>query len=267
MKTTKKKTLLISQLILMAGMAVPIHTHSQVVIALLFGDKLNSPGIKFGIDGGINFANLTSNSSTKFTHGLNLGLYFDILLKKNTNWYIHTGLILRSPMGGDGLTPYLLNNPELDTMFTNGMIKRELRYINAPILIRYKFKNQIFLEAGPMIGVLVKATDVFYNTVTDKDDISYKNNIYKKCNLFDAGIMAGIGYHFMKGTGMNLGVRYYYGFLPVTTEDYYGTGQNQSIYAFLSIPIGAGEKSKVKAAEKEQKKQEKKGKKEQKKNR
>ncbi|MBN1198961.1 MAG: PorT family protein [Bacteroidales bacterium] len=262
----KTKVLFAILIAMMLGMTIPARVNSQVVIALLFGDKLNSPGIKFGLDGGIDFANLTNSNSAKFTHGLNLGLYLDILLKKNTNWYIHTGLILKSPMGGDGLNPYLLNDPQLDTMFATGKIKRELRYINVPILVRYKFKNQLFLEAGPMIGVLVKATDIFYNTVDDKDDISYKNNIYKKCNLFDAGIMGGIGYHFMKGTGMNLGVRYYYGFLPVTTEDSYGTGQNQSIYAFISIPIGAGEKSKAKAAAKAQKKQEKKEKKEQEKN-
>jgi hypothetical protein len=241
----------------MLSVSIPSRISSQVVIALLFGDKLNSPVLKFGLDGGINFSRLTDMSSSKFISGFNLGLYFDILLKKNTNWYIHTGLILKSPMGGGNLNPYLLYDAELDSMFVNGNVKRELRYINAPILVRYVFGKQFFIEAGPMAGLLVKATDVFQNSVNDKDDIAYNNNIYKKCNFFDIGVMGGIGYHFMKGTGMNLGFRYYYGFIGNPTESTYGTGKNQSMYLFLSIPIGAGEKSKAKAAEREQKKKQK----------
>jgi hypothetical protein len=236
------------------GMTISTKVQSQVVLALLFGDKLNSPGIKFGLDGGVNFSSLTNISSAKFTPGFNLGLYFDILLKQNSNWYIHTGLLLKSPMGGDGLDPYSLNNPGLDTMFSDGHVKRLLKYINTQFLVRYKFKNQLFLEIGPMLGVLVKATDVFYSTVNEKNDISYKNNIYKQCNWFDMGGMGGIGYHFMKGTGINLGLRYYYGFMNILANSHSTPGQNNSLYIYLSIPIGAGEKSKAKKAEKEREK-------------
>jgi len=231
--------------------------HSQVLIALIFGDKLNSPGIKFGIDGGVNFSSLTSIGSATYTPEFNLGLYFDFLLKKNTNWYLHTDLLLRSPMGSSGLEPYSLNNPGLDTMFSGGHITRQLGYINIQALVRYKFKRQIFLEIGPMLGVLIEATDVFYNTVNEKNDVSYKNNIYKQCNWFDIGGMAGIGYQFLKGTGVNFGLRYYYGFINVVANTYYHSGQNNSFYLFVSIPVGAGEKSKAKKAEKERQKKEK----------
>jgi hypothetical protein len=105
-----------------------------------------------------------------------------------------------------------------------------------------------------MLGVLVKATDVFYSTVNEKNDISYKNNIYKQCNWFDMGGMGGIGYHFMKGTGINLGLRYYYGFMNILANSHSTPGQNNSLYIYLSIPIGAGEKSKAKKAEKEREK-------------
>lgn len=253
----KKGWLLIVLLTFFLGIANIQRVQSQVVIALLFGDKLNSPNLKFGLDGGINFFSLSGNSNAKFSHGFNLGLYFDIRLKTESRWYIHTGLILKSPMGCQSLKPYSLNDAVLDTMFANGNVMRQLRYINLPLLIRYNFVDQFFIEAGPMAGVLVKATDVFQTTVTEKNDISYKNNIYKKTNLFDIGVMGGLGYHFMKGTGMNLGVRYYYGFISNPNDASYGTGNNQSLYAYLSIPIGAGEKSKAKAAARKEKKLEK----------
>jgi hypothetical protein len=239
------------------GTAISTDVQSQVLIALIFGDKLNSPGIKFGLDGGVNLSSLTNISSAKYKSGFYLGLYFDLQLKQKSNWYIHTGLMLKSPMGGTGLDLYSLSNPDLDTMFSGGYVKRELRYINAPVLVRYKFNNQLFLEIGPMLGVLIEATDVFYNTVNDKDDLSYKNNIYKQCNWFDIGGMGGIGYHFLKGTGMDLGLRYYYGFTNVLANVKSSPGQNNSLYVYLSIPVGAGEKSKAKKAEKERQKQEK----------
>ena len=124
-------------------------------------------------------------------------------------------------------------------------------------MIRYKLKCQLFFELGPMFGVLVKATDVFYNTISEKNDVSYKNNIYGKCNWFDVGAMGGFGYHFMKGTGLNLGVRYYYGFTNILAKGVSDPGQNNSLYIYLSIPIGAWEKSQAKATKKAKEKAEK----------
>ena len=241
-------------LVVMASLSLAMNASSQIVIALLFGNALNSPNVKFGLDGGINLMTLTDAGTSKFNHGFNLGLYFDIQLKKNSNWYIHTGVLLKSPMGGNHLDTYSVDDNELDSLFSAGYVKRQLRYINVPFLMRYKLKNQFFFEVGPMFGVLVKATDVFYTTVNEKDDISYKNNIYKKCNWFDAGAVGGIGYHFMKGIGMNLGVRYYYGLTNILASGVPDPGHNNSVYIWLSIPVGAGEKSKAKAAAKEEKK-------------
>ena len=52
--------------------------HSQVIISLLFGDELNSDKVKFGLDGGFNYSNLTGTQGSKFLENFNLGLYFDI---------------------------------------------------------------------------------------------------------------------------------------------------------------------------------------------
>jgi hypothetical protein len=221
---------------------------------LLFGDKLNSESVKFGLDGGLNYSDLSNSNSTQDYKGFNLGFYFDILLKENSNWYLHTGLLLKSPMGAEGLEVYSLDNPELDSTYKNGSIHRQLKYINVPLLMRYKFKNHLFVEAGPMLGVMVKATDVFYATVNDDKDQSYKNNIYDKCTHFDLGGMAGVGYHLMKGNGMNLGVRYYAGFMNILKDSSLDPQTNNSLYLYVSIPIGAGEKAKAKNAEKALKK-------------
>ena len=52
--------------------------HSQVLISLLLGDKLNSDKIEFGLDGGFNFSRIGNLDSSSSYSSFNLGFYFDI---------------------------------------------------------------------------------------------------------------------------------------------------------------------------------------------
>jgi len=234
--------------------SVSFHLHSQVLISLLFGDELNSDKVKFGLDGGLNFSNLTRTEGSKFLENFNLGLYFDIQLKEKSNWYLHTGALLKSEMGAKGIDVYSLDDPGLDSILIGGDIERQLKYINIPALVRYKLRKHVFFEIGPMFGILTKATDVFYNSVKKDEDLSYTSKVTDRFKWFDAGVEAGIGYQLLKGTGVNFGVRYYQGLMDVIKDNSSDPAWNQSLYLFVSIPIGAGEKAKAKKAEKENKK-------------
>ena len=249
-----KKAFLIASVALLMVQLV----HGQVLISLIFGNMLNSPTIKFGLDGGFNYSTITHTGSSKYTEGFHLGFYFDILLKKEKNWYIHTGVIVKSPLGTRGIDPYSLNNQDMDSLFTGGCIDRKLRYFNVPILVRYKTKWNVFAEAGTMMGLLYKANDVFYNKIQEKKDLSYTKKVYDQYKWFDIGIMGGVGYQFKVAHGMNLGLRYYYGLMDIMKDNPGKPQNNSSFYVYASIPIGAGEKAKAKAAERENKKQEKK---------
>lgn len=239
--------------ITLLGLVFSSTLHSQVLISLLFGEKLNSESLKFGLDGGVNFSGLTQTDGSKFRHDFNLGLYFDFRLKPNKNWFLHTGALLKSDMGARNVDVYPLDDPGLDSMFAGGYVKRQLKYINIPVLVRYRLKHHLFFEIGPMIGIMTRATDVFYNTVIKDEDLSYKNKVTDRYKWFDAGVEAGIGYQLIKGTGVSFGVRYYQGLLNVRKD---GPGQvwNQSFYLFVSIPVGAGEKAHAKKAQKEHQK-------------
>jgi hypothetical protein len=255
----KKLLLPVVALMMMAQMA-----QGQVLISLIFGDKLNSPTLKFGLDGGANFSTLSNTGGSKYTAGFNLGFYFDFLLKKDKPWYIHTGVLVKSPMGADGIDPYLLNNGDstypysyLDTLFSGGSVSRKLRYFNVPVLIRYKLKNGLFFELGPMLGLLYKAYDEFSTEIENKDDLLFDNKVIDQCHLFDIGGMGGIGFQTDKMNGMNLGIRYYYGFMDVFKNNPGNAQRNSSFYLFASIPIGAGEKAQAKQAARKKEKMEK----------
>jgi len=91
--------------------------YSKVLISLVFGDKLNSDKLEFGLDGGLNWSNISNLESSDYNRGFNLGFYFDI--KMSQKLFLHTGVIVKSPMGSDGLNPYALGNETLATLFTN----------------------------------------------------------------------------------------------------------------------------------------------------
>jgi hypothetical protein len=217
---------------------------SQVLISLLFGDKLNSDKIKFGLEGGVNFVNVTNLETATVEPNFNIGFYFDFKLKESPNWFLHTGVIVKSTMGAS-LEPYSLNDRALDSLFESGSVERKMQYWNVPLLMRYKFNNNIFIEGGPMFGLLYKGTDIFTNEI-EGNDLTYNNNIRKQHTRFDIGLEGGVGYHMPKVmNGLNIGARYYQGLLNSSTTEN-ADQKNTSYYVFVGLPIGAGEKAQAK---------------------
>jgi hypothetical protein len=236
--------------------------NSQVLISLLLGDKLNSEKLKFGLDGGVNWSNITNIDPSNYKAHFNLGFYFDFLLKEKTRWYLHTGVLVKSTMGPQGLDPYTIGNAELDTLFAGGTMERKISYFNVPILVRYQFKNMLYIEAGPNLGLRYKAFDIFYADVKDKEDLSYILDVEDQYTRIDAGVMAGVGFQVLKGTGYNFGMRYYYGLTELLKDNSGDPQRNSTFYLYASFPVGAGEKAKAKADSKKKEKEEKKADKE-----
>lgn len=232
--------------------------NSQVLISLLLGDKLNSDKLKFGLDGGVNWSTISNLDPSKYKAHFNLGFYFDFLLKEKTRWYLHTGVLVKSSMGPQGLTPYSLGNADLDSLYVGGQMSRKIYYFNVPILARYQFKNMMYIEAGPNLGLRYKAYDIFYADVIDKKDLTYELDVRDQYKRIDAGIMAGIGFQVLKGTGYNFGMRYYQGLTEILKENAGDPQRNSAFYLYFSLPVGAGEKAKAKAAAKKQEKEAKK---------
>ena len=216
---------------------------SQVLISIIFGDKLNSGKVEFGLEGGANWSTISGLDGAKTLPGFNLGFYFDIKLK-NPSWMINTGVIVKSPMGADDLPVYSLNNDTLDNAFEGGNIERKLRYFNVPILLKYKFKNNLFIKGGIQLGLHHNSFDEFFNTVIEEDDLNYKVKIKEQVNSIDAGVAFGFGYRLMKGNGMNLNLQYYYGLTDIMKDDISPAQYNRVLYLTAGIPIGKNPKTK-----------------------
>jgi hypothetical protein len=218
-------------------------SNGQVLISILLGDKLNSDKLEFGLDGGLNLADTRGLDNSSSNGSLSLGFYFDIRLFENRSWMLHTGMLVKSTMGADDLPVYSLGNPDLDNAFAGGSVSRQLGYFNVPVMMKYQWANHFFVEAGPMFGLMNKATDNFTAKVVQKEDLNYKLKIRDRYHPLDAGMMAGIGYRLLGGNGMNIGARYYYGFVDITIDDSSANEYNNSFFIFAEIPIGVGKKA------------------------
>ena len=214
---------------------------SQVLISLLLGDKLNSPNLEFGLEGGLSWSNIKGGEEFSLARDFHLGFYFDFRLKNE--WYLHTGVRVKSSAGAEGVPVYPTGDAGIDSVFVNGKIYRKLNYFYVPATIKHRFKNNIYLEGGIQTGLLYKATDNFIESVYDDEDTGFRLDVRDEYNRIDFGLAAGVGYKIMKNTGMSIGVFYYHGIVDMYKDS--RTGYNRSWYLYIFIPIGRG-----KAAEK-----------------
>ncbi len=221
--------------ILLLFILIAASANSQILISLLLGDKLNSEGMEFGLEGGINWAKISELETDASRSALNLGFYFDIRMKNQ--FWLHTGFLAVTTFGVDNLKDNDLNFLDVTTYDAEGDYNQTLNYFALPVLAKYKFKNHIYLEVGPQFGMAYRPYVEFLES-NDEIDARIREYNMEKINRMDAGIRTGIGYKLLQGKGMNIGIAYYYGFANVY-KDRSGTN-NQSFFIVADIPIGRG---------------------------
>ncbi len=210
-----------------------VSADSQILISLFFGDKLNSPGVEFGLEGGLNLSHMAGLEAQYNIPNIGLGFYFDIHLKNN--YYLNTGLMGITKYGVSKLTDNDLNKLNIQKEPGNGNYNLVTNYFMIPILLRYKFQNHFYVEGGTQAGLLYKGT-VNYVEKTDDQQINIKNKVTSEMNRIDVGAMAGMGFILRKGTGMTLGIKYYYGFTNVIKG--LSWSNNRTLFIKMNIPIG-----------------------------
>jgi hypothetical protein len=223
------------QILIISFILFSLSSQSQVLISLLLGDKLNSPDLEFGLEGGLNWANISGMETNDYARFFNLGFYFDFRVKNQ--WGIYTGVLVKSNLGVDKLTENDLAFLGVRTYPEEGDYKQVINQFQVPAFAKYKFKNHIYVEAGPEFGLRFKGY-VQYDSKIDDIEAQTREDNKDMLQKLDVGVGAGIGYKLLKGQGWTVGAKYYYGFVDVY-KDRPGT-KSSSINLKLNIPIGAG---------------------------
>jgi hypothetical protein len=222
-------------LLIILILCVHAQTSGQILIALVFGEKLQSEKLTFGLCVVPTFSTI-SNLEGSQKNGLGLGLYFDIRISQNL--FLHPELLPKSSLGMRDLPIYSTGIDSVDSFFANGSIKRNIRAMSLPLLCRYRLKGLLFVEAGPQIDWMLRTKDV-YSTDINGDDVTYTIESKDQISRFDIGLAAGLHYKLKRDKGMGLGIRYLYG-LTDMVKTQAGTQVNQAFYVNILIPVGTG---------------------------
>jgi hypothetical protein len=206
----------------------------QVLLSILFGDKLNTDKLIFGIHVDYSFNHISGIEPQKDLGKVNLSLFFDY--KFSLHWRALAEALAKYTRGGNGIDPYSLSDPQLDQEFASGEVERRIGYVGLLTALEYNIKQSWYVETGPQFALRTKAKDIFTNK-TEDGEIQLTKNIKDEISLWEFSYVFGAGYKLGKGTGTKLGFRYNWGISDVQ-KNISGHQQNRGLYIISNIPIG-----------------------------
>ena len=207
---------------------------AQVLIALLFGDELNSGKMEFGLTTGLNSSTMDGVEDGNAARAAFVGLYFDIRL--SDNWYFHPETWPKCVLGEEKLPPYVTGDAALDVQLAEATVRRRIDCIPTSFMITRRVGQHLFIDAGPYGNLILGGRDVFTRETAD-DELSYTVSISEQLHRVELGGGVGWRYKLTKGLGMNFGVHYFIGFTAVDKADQW---KFQWLRASVAIPIGRG---------------------------
>jgi hypothetical protein len=211
---------------------------SQVLISVLFGDKLNSEKIEFGLKGGFNQSYFSEPSEAEGLNNFNLGFYFHFQLKENS--YLSTGVLVKSTLGARGMSTYPIGDADFDSVFIDGELIKKVHYFHVPLMWQQRFNQRWYLEGGFQVGLRSKAEDIFELEDSFGGDLNYESDTRDNYKRLDFGLVGGVGYKWKQlPKSVSSGINYYYGLTDISKE-VGETYQNSSIYIYIKVPIGSG---------------------------
>ena len=215
--------------------------NSQVLIAVLFGDKLNSGKLEFGLVVSPTLTNIT-NSESDNRVGLNLSLFFNIW--PANKFSIRVEMSPKTAFGAKNITPYSLGNDSLDHFFESGSVERIIRTMNLTMLGRYSFSPHFFVDAGFQPDVLLKNAKDIFTADFNGSELQYTQELKDRFTRLSFQFAAGLFYRFKPSIGsMGMGIRYVHGITDID-KVLKGTQSNRAWQLNISIPIGAVPKEK-----------------------
>lgn len=214
--------------------------NSQIIIALIFGEKLNTGKLEFGLVLSPAITNLT-NTGGEYRSALNLGMFFNV--RPDKKFFLHLELTPKSSLGAKNIKPYSLGNDSIDQFFSEGSVERIIKTMSVTLLGRYSISKKLFIDAGFQPDILYKERDIFTSTFND-NELQYTHKLEEKFTRLDLQLASGLFYKLKPDRGsMGIGIRYVHGLTDID-KLLAGTQVNTSWQLNITIPIGAVPKEK-----------------------
>lgn len=145
--------------------------------------------VKIGVKAGLNISSLTSNENeldSSDKTGFTAGLMAEISLAKN---FAIQPEVLYSQQG------MKFSYSDIDVVNSHYKSTIELNYLNIPVMLKYYVVKGLSVQAGPQIGILLKANNKYQDNF-----LGYENhesfNLSDYANGIDTSVNFGLGYQF-----------------------------------------------------------------------
>ena len=202
-------------LLVLAGTTVPKPAQAQVLIGMLFGEKLASDNFNIGFEIGMNLSTVNGLDGASRSTGPLLGLFAS--WRFSEHFHLYTGFLPLSYKGAREADPVPLNDPQLEPLVAAGRMDRDLGYIDIPILLQWAQHRDggIRVGAGPQMSFRTSAVDRYSAITTQGTPVVIENDL--ETEWFDAGVAVDAEYR-ITGVGLSIGLRYYHGMTNVLSD-------------------------------------------------
>ena len=210
----RRKIIIVTLFLTIAGIQ---QIKSQVLIGLLFGEKLNKGPIEFGVNVIGNSSNTTISSGADNRNKLGFGLYLGY--KMSEKFIFSTGFFFASPKGqvnfGESDPYYYLT----DSLFAGANTERVLNYFEVPLLLEIRPIPRWGIGVGGYLSIMTRAYD-YYKVSRDNGDgdILHERSILENMNRFDYGLTGSVHYHFKGEPGSKIRFSYMLGLTNILKD-------------------------------------------------
>ena len=213
---------------------------AQVIMSLIFGDKLNNEENMFGLHLDYSWNNMSLSGAQDPLRSFNFGLFYTH--KFDENLHVNVDLLAKYQRGAAGIAAYDLDDPSLNNFYADSEVTRKINYFSIPATMRYAFQGTYFVELGPQISFRIKAQDIFEADLT-QGDLTLERDIRQQVNRFDFGFVSGIGMYIGKEKVNAFGLRYQGGFSDAM-KNLAGKQNHSQVAIYADLPIGRGKMDK-----------------------
>ncbi len=227
--------------ILLIAFAAPL-AHSQVLIALLVGDKLNSDKFELGIRLAGNWQNFMGYNGTNGRFSIGFGIYGT--LKLSEGFFLQPELLFKDPRGAEDLSGKQFGNSNLDPLLENASVTAKLAYVSLPVLLKYSLTPQLSVGFGPQIGYLSSARNEYVAKVYSEADLVFKDDVKSTLNTWDFALAFNLEYRLMKKRAIQIGLRYYLGLTDIYKDNPGDSVRNSVFQVYIGMPVGGKSKDK-----------------------
>lgn len=205
------------------------------LLVLIFGEKAATENFHFSMKLGVNYSIIHGYEEGKNSYSLNFGVVNNIRI--DDRFSLIAEFLPFAARSVRDFPVVTTGSSSLDNLLVEvESADRKLRYIDIPVLLKWKFSERFSLSAGPQFSYLVAAEDIYKSAPVEGTALTANVDIQSALRSVDVGGVIDFMYILVPpvgGKGVNLFARYSKGFIGILKDD------QSPRYTSSMIQIGA----------------------------